>query len=128
MNDLEGVPAEAMDRVTAVVDLIGRTGAESVQIRYCDEEKPTVWMVVAEYKRRKDRNSPTMKHHEVAAAMTPDVAGLRLAERLVDGGQCTHCKRPTALSDDWQGEAPLDELICWYLYDPELKTFRRGCE
>jgi hypothetical protein len=23
---------------------------------------------------------------------------------------------------------PLNESVCWYQWDPEMKTFRRGCE
>jgi uncharacterized protein YecA (UPF0149 family) len=23
---------------------------------------------------------------------------------------------------------PADKLICWYVYDPETKKYRRGCE
>lgn len=111
----------------ACIDLIRRTGAESIQIRYSDDEKPTVWMVVAAYKARKDRNSPTMTVHQVAAALSPDQAALRLAELLGDGGMCLHCKKPTGVSDTFD-KMPLGSRVCWYQYDPELKKFRRGCE
>ncbi len=55
-------------------------------------------------------------------------AALRLLDQLIDGGQCLHCKRPTGVSETFDGAMPLDDLLCWYRYDPELKTFRRGCE
>jgi hypothetical protein len=52
---------------------------------------------------------------------------LRLCAQVVDGGRCTHCRRPTGLSEDLDA-MPLDRLVCWYQWDPELATFRRGCE
>ena len=65
---------------------------------------------------------------EVAAAANPVRAALRLCEQLVDGGMCTHCNRPAGLEPDSIDAMPLNDLVCWYQYDPELKTFRRGCE
>jgi hypothetical protein len=106
-------------RFIAAVDLIGRTGAKSFAIRYTDDEPPVVWAAVAEYG---DGRA------EAAGALHPIVAVLRLAELLVDGGQCTHCGRPTGLDVDSIDTMPLDTLVCWYQFDPELATFRRGCE
>jgi hypothetical protein len=62
-----------------------------------------------------------------AAPVRPTRSALRLIECLVDGGTCTHCKRPSALNAD-DHETFLDKALCWYLYDPELRTFRRSCE
>lgn len=120
MNDLSNMPGG--DLLTAGVDLLGRTGAKSIQIRYCDEEEPTVWMAVAEYTR------PEGTYFDTAAAMNPAGAVLRLVELMVDGGMCQHCKRPTAVEADFTANTPLDELFCWYVFDPERKTFRRSCE
>lgn len=128
------IPEYVKDRMMACVDLIGRTGAQGFQLRYSDDEEPVVWMAVAGYKQAGDPKSgnPAKRteriHHEVGAGMTPDVAAFRLLETLIDGGKCTHCQRPTGVSDDWVGRQPLDDILCWYTYDPELKTFRRGCE
>ncbi|HKE66007.1 MAG TPA: hypothetical protein VKB59_15330 [Micromonosporaceae bacterium] len=110
---------EQQARLAAGLDLIGRTGAQSFQLRYSDDEQPTVWFVVALY----DNDQ-----WETDAARDPIRAVLRLCERLVDGGTCTHCHRPAGLDPDSIDTMPLDELVCWYQYDPELKTFRRGCE
>jgi hypothetical protein len=126
--ELPDVPDEVRDRLTAYVELIGRTGAQETQIRYSDDVQPVIWFLTAKYLRRAHRDAPTLPYWETASALTPDRAALRLAERLVDGGQCTHCRRPTGLSDDWATEQPLSEAICWYVYDPELHTVRRGCE
>jgi hypothetical protein len=105
-------------RFIAATELIGRTGAIQFQIRYSDDPPPVVWIAVAEYKGN---------HFETAAAMDPSRAVFRLCDQLIDGGTCTHCERPTGFSEDvdWM---PLDEHICWYQWDPELATFRRGCE
>lgn len=118
MTDL-GIPQTEQDKLIAAIDMIRRTGARSVGIRYQDDEQPTVWMVVASY--ADDR-------HEVDASLSPVRAALRLCERLVDGGVCKHCGRPTGLEPDSLETMPLDRAFCWYQYDPELKTFRRGCE
>jgi hypothetical protein len=103
----------------AATDLVRRTGAKQVQIRFHDDEQPVLWMAVALYK---DGRS------EVAAALNPVRAMLRLCEQLVDGGKCTHCGRPTGLEPDGIETMPLNDVFCWYVFDPELKTFRRGCE
>lgn len=106
------------DRFVAAVELIGRTGAAEFQVRYTDDEQPVVWICAAKWK----------DHWEAAGGMTPLQAAIRLLEAVIDGGQCAHCKRPSGVSDDFSQTMPLDALVCWYVYDPELKTFRRGCE
>jgi hypothetical protein len=105
-------------RFLATIDLIRRTGAESFQIRYHDDEEPLVWIAIAEFE----------GNWEAAASLNPVTAVWRLAETLIDGGICRHCTRPAGVTDDWTGRMPLDELICWYRYDPELKKYRRSCE
>lgn len=121
------------DHFGACVDLIGRTGAKNFLIRFDEpdepDEGPTVWIAMACY----ERVSP-LKHKtkttvwEVGAGMTPPTAAMRLCDQLIDGGQCTHCHRPTGVSENWETRMPADSMICWYVYDPERKTFRRGCE
>lgn len=131
---MDEVPQEVKDHLAACVDLIGRTGAQDFQIRYCDEEQPIVWIAVAGYRRPGDSKSgnPAKRaeqiRYEVGGAMTPEGAAFRLVETLVDGGTCQHCRRPTGVDENWAGGQLLDQLVCWYVYDPELKKFRRGCE
>jgi hypothetical protein len=105
-------------RFLATVDLVRRTGAQQFQIRYSDDEQPIVWMAVAGYG----------EGWEAAGAMSPLMAVWRLAEALVDGAQCQHCYKPTGITNDWTGAMPLPGLICWYIYDPEVNTYRRSCE
>lgn len=120
----------------AVIELLRRTGAEGIEIRYSDpaedgDDGPVVWMAVARYPSTIDlsRSSAPPRHrYEVDAAMTPAGAVLRLAERLIDGGECTHCHRPTVFDADPLGAGPLDALGCVYRFDPELATYRRTCE
>jgi hypothetical protein len=107
--------------MTAAIDLIGRTGATSWQLRYSDDEEPVVWMAVASY----DRHGAV--HYEAAAALAPAAAVFRLCAQLMDGGQCTHCRRPSGFSEDLD-DLPAGDLVCWYQWDPERATFRRGCE
>lgn len=112
----EGLPVDD-PMYLAAVDLIGRTGAQDYQVRYQDDLEPVVWVAVAIYPGRA----------EAAAALEPAMATYRLCAQLVEGGMCAHCLR--AAGFDWNfGAMPLNQLVCWYQYDPELKTFRRGCE
>jgi hypothetical protein len=105
-------------RFLACVDFLGRTGAASFQIRYSDDEQPVVWMAVGEW----------AQGHECAAGLTPLSAVVRLVEQVGDGGMCAHCGRASGVSTDWAHEQPLDQLICWHVYDPETRKFRRSCE
>jgi hypothetical protein len=113
------------DKLQAAIDFIRRTGAKQIQIRYSDDEEPTVWFVVVTYGKKGPAAFNTI---EVDASFSPLRAALRLCERLADGGQCMYCKRPVGLEPDKLERMPFDAVICWYQYDPELKVFRRGCE
>lgn len=113
---------EPSPKTMAAIDLLRRTGAKEVQIRFSDDEQPVVWMAVAGYER------PRRVVHQVAAGLTTEEVLLALCEKLVDGGKCQHCDRPTMfLSEhgDPLGEGP---MFCRYQWDPELATFRRSCE
>jgi len=103
-------------RFGPAVELIGRTGAEEFQIRYCEEEQPLVWVAAARWRGT----------WEAAGAMNPVRAVFRLADIVIDGGTCTHCHRPTAFEPDVGATWPA--FLCPYQWDPELATFRRGCE
>lgn len=115
----------------AGVELIQRTGAKDFRVGWSDEDDgpPTVWYAVATYKR--PAGTPRWTPGEAAAALDPVRAVLRLCEQLIDGGTCAHCHRPT-IFDDNPTDTPIDDLLdamgCVYAWDPELKTFRRGCE
>lgn len=105
----------------AAADLLPRLGATTLELRFSEPESPgspVVWIAIAGFQGA----GP-----QVAAGLSPYRALYRLLEQLVDGGQCTHCKRPTGVCDDLDS-LPLGTVVCWYVYDPELDTFRRGCE
>jgi hypothetical protein len=103
-------------RFAPAVALLGRTGAAQFSIRYCDEDWPVVWIAAAKWG----------KHWAVAAALDPVRATFQLCDEVIDGGQCTHCKRPTGFEPTID-PMPLAPLVCWYQWDPERATFRRGC-
>lgn len=107
---------EGDELMIAAVALLGSTGASEVSIRYCDEQVPTVWFAIAKWG----------KTWAASGAMHPLLAVLKLCDDVIDGGECTHCGRPTGFSPE-HDQMPLDNLVCWYQYDPELKEFRRGC-
>ena len=116
-------------RLQAQCDLIGRTGSKGLQIRWSDDEVPTVWLAVALYDGGR---------WEVGAGRTPLEATTRLCENVLDGGTCTHCQRAVGFDDDFDdtlnntlaaaAESLTGVAICWYMWDPELKKYRRGCE
>lgn len=113
--------------LAAISFLQESVGAVEFQLRYSDDEQPTIWMaaghikvqVVGRYGR---------KIWECAAAMTPHAAVIRLCEQLVDGGTCVKCWRPCSFTEDFDDAMLLDTLTCRRAYDPELKKIRRGCE
>lgn len=112
------------DMFLAAVDVVRRTGCKRWEVRWSPPENdgmPTVWLAIAEYVRGK------RTAHLVGAALDPERAAFRLAEQALDGGRCQSCKRPVGITDHFEA-MPLAEAVCWYQYDPELKTYRRGCE
>lgn len=114
--------------LTAALDVVSRTGAVTVQVRYHDDQEPTVWLAVAGH-HLEDEGVPSAgdpNYWTAAGGMNPTEAVCRLAEKLVDGGTCAHCSRPTGFDEDWS-TALLDDVICWSQWDPELRVFRRGC-
>lgn len=119
------------DRLVAATDMLRRTGAADIQIRYSDDTPPTVWFAVVRYRLNNGRPQPTgpITTWETAAGRNATEALLRLCEKVIDGGQCAHCHRAAMFIghlDD--NEGPLDSLVCITSYDPELKTYRRSCE
>lgn len=126
-TDNDEHPEKMDDRFLAGVQLLDRTGARSFQIRYSpdDDPPPTIWTAAVEY--REAFGIAHKKHWKVAAGLSPLGAVLRLCEDVIDGGRCVHCNRPTVFVPD-SDTRMLDRLGCVYAYDPELRTFRRGCE
>jgi hypothetical protein len=118
-------------RMTAGIDLLRRTGMRQFQLRYSDDEQPVVWMAVGKWfvdAGGRPRKSGGTITYESASALDPVRAVLRLCDTMLDGGFCLHCKRPSGVTEHWSSEMPLAELVCWYIYDPELEKFRRSCE
>jgi hypothetical protein len=113
------MPKALEERFLAGVEMVRRTGSDQFQLRWSDDEEPTVWLAVARYPEGQ---------WDTAAGRDPFVAVSRLLETLIDGGTCKHCGRPAGLDPDSLDTMPLNELVCWYQYDPEVKSFRRGCE
>ena len=113
------------DKLLASIDFLRRIGATQVQVRYSDDEKPDIWMIVAKFKKK---NNVAANEFEIEASLDPTRAALRLCERLADGSVCSHCHKRVALEPDSLARMPFDQLLCWYQYDPEMKKFRRGCE
>lgn len=118
-------------RALAGVQLLERTGASSFRIGYSDPDdgEPTVWYACATWERTAGgyRVKGTGRS-EAAAAIDPVTAVMRLCEQVIDGGQCTHCHQRTIFLADTDDAGPLDLMGCVYQWDPELETFRRGCE
>jgi hypothetical protein len=136
-------PPDADPRIAAAVALIGRTGADNFEIRFCDGhdddvgKPPVIWLAIAHWPAMELESSEGTRDHrpehfEAAGGLTPWLAVFRLCETTMDGGTCRHCGRPT-LVDDKPADAMLRQFesaadVCAYRYDPELDTFRRACE
>jgi hypothetical protein len=112
-------------KMIAGVDLIRRTGAIDCRIGYSDPDDglPVVWYACCTY---------LNDISEAAGALDPEKAVLRLCETLVDGGECAHCTRPSVFEENFEEVGFYDlvtpDTFCVYGWDPELNTFRRGCE
>lgn len=122
-------------RFTAALDLLHRTGATTVQVRWSDDETPTVWIVVVGWNVDPSSGKPAPPGEvdgepgfESAAALDPVTAAFRLCAEVIDGSRCLHCQRPAGFEPKSLDTMPLDKLVCWYQWDPENSTFRRGCE
>lgn len=113
------ITADALQKACA--DLLPRLGVRHLELRcsHGDEpDAPVVWIAVARFA---ETLSPVP---QVAAHLSPPQATYALLERLVDGGACLHCQRPTGITLDLHAPVP---FVCWWTYDPELTVFRRGC-
>jgi hypothetical protein len=117
-NGKTGMSIPDEERMTAAVTLLGRTGANEFQLRFSPRDEPPVtWTALGRWD----------DTWECAAAMNPLYAVFRLCDQVIDGGMCNHCSRPTGF-DPEMDNMPMAGIVCWYQYDPELKTFRRGCD
>lgn len=111
------------DMVTASADLLQRSGVGELRVGHSDPDdgEPVMWYAMAFFR--------TADVWEAAGAMSLARAMFRLCERVCDGGTCQHCGRPTGVVDNARAaDMPLTEMMCWYAYDAELRTFRRACE
>jgi ribosomal protein S12 methylthiotransferase accessory factor YcaO len=114
------------ERYVALVDMVRRCGARTYRIEHTVEENgPVIWVAVAETRWEK---RPVV----FGAGLDPVRATYALAAELVDGGTCAHCARISGIealdadvdTEPFSGPVP----ICWYRFDPELRTYRRECE
>jgi hypothetical protein len=117
-------------RFTAAIDLIRRNGAREVQLRYDDEQNPIVWVAVAGFSiiNGKPSGRGKINAHQAGGGLDPLTAIFALCRACLDRrGKCTHCDRNTMFDETFEAQ-PLENFYCWYQWDPELETFRRGCE
>lgn len=77
--------------MVACADLIGRSGATSFQIGYLNDDEPHQWYAHAQYRGARIT---------VDDQPDPAAAARGLAERILTGGQCYHCKGLVALHPD----------------------------
>lgn len=121
-------------RFLGAVAVVQGTGAQAFQIRYSDDDEPTVWIAVAEHVldaagRPLPAPTPGRQVFTAAAGLSPLDAVLALAEQLLDGGQCVHCGLATAFETgfDLHPWLPMAEAICWTHWDHDSGSFRRAC-
>lgn len=121
---------QALDpRFIAGVNLLERCGARQVRVGYsdADEGPPIIWHATALL-----GSSHGRPVFDVAAGRDPVQAVLRLCASMTDGGECLHCHKPTMFDETVPIGTVIDQIadaaFCVYAWDPELATFRRGCE
>jgi hypothetical protein len=122
---------EMKARVVAATEVVARTGASSVTLRFSDPDEdedggPTVWIAISTH-RQGEREVCS-----VAAGLNPLAALYRLCDELVDGGMCAKCGRPTAFIQDESG-GPMPRKIegrevCWTSWDAPSEKFMRDCD
>lgn len=122
-------------RFVAGVDMLRRTGSKDFRIGWSDEDDgpPTVWYAVATWPRSglvSDRGEAI--RGECAAAFDPVEAVMRLCERVIDGGTCTHCGQRTIFDPEPPTGGVVDDLLdamgCRYVWNAESASFLRSCE
>lgn len=123
------------DALMAGIELVGRTGAESLEVGYFHDNVPVEeagWYANAQYQgsRLTVENEPG-----------PVQAVQALAERILTGAKCKHCGRLVSMSDEgawaWQ-EATMMDGTTWTAEEAVAagqcrwvlmgRTWRRGCE
>jgi len=106
-------------KLAAGMEVIGRTGAEFTQVRFCDEDEPTLWMAYARY---------PDGGQQVAAALDLEEAVMRLCAQLINGGSCRHCHRGTGFTPRGLTTAVLDlSDICLTFWDDDAQAFTQAC-
>lgn len=114
------------------IDMLKHTGLTEFQIRYSgtnepneggedDEPNPMVWLALGHW--------PRFKAWKVGAAFNPLHAVYRLAESVLDGGECLKCHRVTAfvVPGEDPGLLPLMDA-CVFAWDEKDERFIRSCE
>jgi hypothetical protein len=124
----DGLPKDP--RFAAAMELVIRAGARSIRLRRTVDDEPTVYLVVAEF--RLDSRGEAVAEsdrvvYEVGAGFDPLQAAFRFCDQLIDGAICVHCSQPAGFEAGMKPPS-LDLGICWYVFDPETKTYRRSCE
>lgn len=126
------LPDAANDpRYVAAIDLVRRNGAREIQLRYDDEQNPIVWVAVAGFSIINGKIAQSrgkINAHQAGGGLDPLSALFALCRACLDRqGRCVHCDRNTMFDENFSAQ-PLEAFYCWYQWDPEMKTFRRGCE
>jgi NAD-dependent dihydropyrimidine dehydrogenase PreA subunit len=99
----EGLSPAETDAVLATADLVGRTGAQSLQIAYVHDDVPNEaagWYAYAQYPGARVT---------VDGQPGPVQAAEKLAARLLGGGLCVGCKRIVSVRPD--GGVPIGHQL-----------------
>lgn len=115
-------PVGMSPKFPAGLHLLERMGCKEFQMRYSDDEQPTVWFAVARF----------ALGWETAAALHPEQALERLLTQAIDGGECRLCGRPTGLDPEGGSERTAQALgvrlpVCWWTWTPATGQYRPGC-
>lgn len=121
--------AQMDPRFLPAVDVVKRTGAREFQMRWSDDEHPTVWIATAGYSSidGTPRSTGKINAWKIGAGLDPLRALFALCDSVVDGATCAHCGRPAGFIAATQ-ETIGDRVICWWLWDAETNRYVQQCQ
>lgn len=98
------------------VELLRRCGMTEWQIRYQDDQEPTVWISLARF----------AGGWNAGCGLGPQAAIVDLLEKSIDGGECLRCGRVMSLTPPGDLTLPIPQL-CQVVY-LSGQGWRRSCE
>jgi hypothetical protein len=92
-----GLPQEHLDAIVACADLVGRSGGKDFEVGYLDETaaiEDARWYATASF-----LGAKVIIDEQPSGALACEL----LARKLLEGGQCVHCRRVVTVRGEGVG-------------------------